>query len=356
MQLVYTWYIDGDGTDGPLPISNIARKLSAMQMPTYADAGTRTRSREKERAWGQWNRSAIHDILRSETYAGVWRYGKRARRNGKTTQNPDDDLLAVEVPPIVSRDVWEAAQERLTENRRKGGTKPKHEYLMSKRLRCGRCGLRMTGGGTQRKRRLYLYCRCPVGSNRGNGYARTCDMPSFDAERVDSAVWDWVESLLSDPVALTRGLIQHQQERDQANEPLRQRLQVVDDLLTDNKKQLDRLLDLYLASDFPREALTERKARLETTGQALENERASLAAQLEAQSLTDEQIQSLEGFARKIAEGLVAAERDFETRRAVIEALDVHGTLVIEDGERIAYVQCILRKEDSVLRLLPRVV
>ncbi|MBL7063762.1 MAG: hypothetical protein ISS49_06060 [Anaerolineae bacterium] len=98
----------------------------------------------------------------------------------------------------------------------------------------------------------------------------------FRADYVDAAVWDWVKSFLTDPAALAEGLKVEQAEREEANKPLRDRLAVVDDLLADNRRQLERALDLYLSGDFDKERLTERKTRLEKTIAALERKQAHL--------------------------------------------------------------------------------
>jgi ribosomal protein S15P/S13E len=111
------------------------------------------------------------------------------------------------------------------------------------------------------------------------------------------------------------------------------RLAVIDDLLADNRRQLERALDLYLSGDFPREMLVERKEKLQSTIDALERERAELAAQLKAQTLTDEQVQIVTEFAEKVRGGLEVAERDLEKRRRLIDLLDVRATLAVEDGE-----------------------
>jgi hypothetical protein len=76
----------------------------------------------------------------------------------------------------------------------------------------------------------------------------------------------------------TRIAISLQAERERENAPLRERLKVTEDLLADNRTQLKRLLDLYLAGNFPKEMLVESKTRLETTMEALEKERAGLTA------------------------------------------------------------------------------
>ena len=73
----------------------------------------------------------------------------------------------------------------------------------------------------------------------------------------------------TDPEAFARGLRKYQAQRDKENEPIRARLGVVDHILAENRRQLERLLDVYLAGDFPRELLTDRKSRLKTTIRSL---------------------------------------------------------------------------------------
>jgi hypothetical protein len=82
--------------------------------------------------------------------------------------------------------------------------------------------------------------------------------------------------------------------------------------------------------------------RLEKTIVGLERERTSLATQLEAHIITNEQIQTIEDFAAQVKQGLEAAEDNFETRLRLADMLDVQMTLAIENGEYVAYVQCLV--------------
>lgn len=150
-------------------------------------------------------------------------------------------------------------------------------------------------------------------------------------------MWAWIGEKLSNPVELRRELENRQSEREAELAPLRQRLTVIDDLLSDNQGQLGRLLDLYLKGDFPREILTERKARLETTIEALERERRLLAAALQERTLTPDDYQSIEGFARDIGRVFAAiGSDDFEAKRALVERLAIEVRLGVESGEMIA--------------------
>ena len=193
-------------------------------------------------------------------------------------------------------------------------------------------------GGTQR------YCRCPSKSNPLE-YARQCNSPGFRSDRVDTVVWGWLVSFLTDPIALESDLWAHHQELEADNKPIRERLAVVDDLLANNQAQLERLLDLYLAGDFDKEMLTDRKARLEATITALEKEQGDLKAYLEARVLSIEQIHTIREFAAKTGENLEAMGDDFDAKRGLVEALDVGVTLVVEDGQQPIYVKCLLDED-----------
>ena len=346
VRLIFVWYVYGDEDSGPLPMYTIARRLTEMGVPTYQDNHPETGG-HKLRGRGEWSKSVIRQILVNETYAGIWRYGKRTRdNNGKWRTNPREHWIAVEVPAIVDRELWEKAQERLKLNKERARRNRKHQYLLSGRVRCGLCGSKMAGRGVKDSYGLYLYYRCPATYHKD--YACTCDLPGFRANGeygVDTVVWNYIHDLLVDPGSLHAFLKVQQTKQAEASRPLRDRLAIVEDLLADHRAKLERLLDLYLAGDFPKEMLTERKARLETTIQALERERADLRAQLEASTLTDEQIRTIDDLARRMLPGLKAARDNFEAQRRIIDLLDVQVTLTVEEGEKVAYLRVLLLDE-----------
>jgi hypothetical protein len=122
-------------------------------------------------------------------------------------------------------------------------------------------------------------------------------------------------------------------------------MEVVDDLLNDNRRQLERLVDVYLSGDFPKEVLTDRKNRLEATILGLEKERGALVAQLEVGDLTEEQIKTLTDFVAEVGDGIDVANIDFETQRAVIGAMHVQATLFVKDEQKRVRVGCASRQE-----------
>ncbi len=350
VRLIYHYYVEGDANATPMNLSDIARGLTSMKIPTHSDTCPVDRG-WKKRGQGEWSRSVIYEILKNETYKGVWRYGKTKCSNGKRVQTPQETHLIVRVPPIVSEPMWEAVQERLAENRQNSRRNRKRDYLLSGRVICGDCGLKMTGKAnraTGHPAGTSLYYQCP-GHTSTMTTARKCNLTGFRVDRVDAAVWGWAKSLLSDPEALKRGLDEHQAQCERETEPIRGRLKVIDDLLAENRTQLERLLDLYLSARFPKEILSDREARLETTIKALERERVVLVAHLQKRTLTPGQIRSLQGFAAKASRGLNLANADFAEKRRVIEDLDVRVTLAVENGQKVAHVSCILRPIEETL-------
>ena len=338
VRLIFGWYVYGDeDSKRRLSIRAIAKRLTEMKVPTWADI--HNQGFGKRRGRGEWGASSVGSILGKEAYCGVWYYGK-TDKTGKV--NPREHWIPVEVPAIVSRELWEAAQERRTRNRELAKRNTKNHYLVSRRVTC-QCGTKMAGRITDR----WKYYYCP--KSQGRFVEQGCDARHFRADHVDAAAWGWVKGILQDPEALRASLEVQQAEQERANQPLRDRLAVLDDLLADNRRQLEKLLDLYLAGDFDKEMLTERKARLETTVTALEKEQADLVTTLEVTTLTDDQIMTIEDFAKEVAGGLAEAETDFDARRHIIDLLDVRATLTIEEGQRVAYVRCLV--DDTALSI-----
>ena len=182
------------------------------------------------------------------------------------------------------------------------------------RLRCA-CGYTITPASGVSRGKVYLRYGCTARVKDLRVRVRKCGSGYKRAELVDSIVWQWLKTLLTDETALDEALTVYQTERESAVAPFRERLAAVDGLLADNRRQIAKVLDLYLTDDFPREVLIERKTRLQETIAALESERSRLASQIEAQALTKEQMRSLRDFAADIRSGVEEADGSFAARQ-----------------------------------------
>jgi site-specific DNA recombinase len=345
---IFKWYTEGDVEHEPLGIVGIVRKLTEMRVPTYMDNreaeaeenGDPRKFGRKKRKWGEWSRGSVHHILTNETYSGIWHYGKRGTDiNGRRTLNSKNTTLAVEVPSIISRDIWEATQSRLIYNRENAKRNLKHKYLLGRRLYCGDCGCKMGSTPNHSHGHTYLYYRC----NAKRCYAVDCtNTVSYSARSLDAQVWQWIKGLLSDPKHLQDSINEIISKQEENNAPIIDQLKITEELIGENQEQLDRLLDLYLSGDFSKDVLLDRKNRLEMTIEGLENKYKELQNHLEANILTPKQTQTIHEFAERVRAGLEKAEDNFETRRKVIDLLNTHGVLIREGKLKVAHVQCIL--------------
>lgn len=92
-----------------------------------------------------WDTGKVCTILRDERYLGMAVFGKRIRQEiGKynTTIKDKDDWITVSDchEPIISEDLFYAAQSTLKEYVQKGPQGRKKVHLFSDKIRCGHCG------------------------------------------------------------------------------------------------------------------------------------------------------------------------------------------------------------------------
>lgn len=341
VRLIFTWYAIGDEEGQKFGSRKIAQILTERNIPTWEDIHGYN---SKRRPSGNWSSGVIGRLLARKTYMGKWEYGRR--KNNK--MNPESYLLTLDVPAIVTPELWKLAQSQKLVNKQRSRRNTKRQYLLTSRIKCGVCGTRMNGMGRPSRGKLYLYYYC--NTKRGD-YAvkKQCDNGTFRADHVDRLIWEWIRSLLIDTAALSDALDAYRFKREEDMRPLRERLEVADKLLDDNRRQLERLVDLYVRGDIPREILVDRKTRLMRTIESVENERERLAAQLDTSTWSAEQVDNLKSFAAQVAEGLDEVDDNFQGRRRVVDALDVRVELSVEDGEKIISAECILGTEQLKL-------
>jgi hypothetical protein len=186
-----------------------------------------------------------------------------------------------------------------------------------------------------------------------------CDAhANFRADRVEAVLWDWVKSFLLDPEKLAGELSKYQTQRDELLAPVRQRLALVDGMITEKQKELERAVDDLIkrySGEKVRMILAKRAEEIETAINSLERQRTALLAKLQEEAATEEQARTVQEFADRIAEGVQQADEDLPDRRRVLEAPNVTGSPAVEDGEQVLHAQCVLRATSDRLLLSPNV-
>lgn len=351
VRLIFTWYILGDETGQALSQNKIADKLNLMGIPT--------------RKSDKWKHGTVSFILGNETYCGLWHYGKRQSKNKR---RPTSESIPVEVPPIIDRELWGQAQEKLEENKAyaRRNRKP-GRYLLSNRVTCGECHYKMFGVTKQVRETTYSYYVCRNRHMTKREKLHECTLPSFDSHLVDSKVWDRLETVSKDRKQLEEGLRGYQAQQESKVEPIRRELAYVEELIKDKTAEWEgAYLDQKLLTS---ERAKARKAleidQLEQVLNELEKRKANLLAQFEDKSLTDEQIIGTVAFASQVADDMqrlreleAQGQDDQELKEAVYEAkrrllavLDVQITLFLLDGKKKARIDAKYCPDGDVLPL-----
>lgn len=314
IRLIYQWYIRGDDHHGPIASKTITKKLSEMGVPLPSFSAHKNDT---------WSRITVQNILANETYAGVWHYGKFANRNGQRITNPAHKWLPVSVPAILPRSIWVAAQKKRKENRQINPRNTRKTYLLGKRATCSLCGalLSTRTSGTTKKFRLYYYCPST------HQHVNHKKAMFYRAEQIDTLVWLWLKNFLANPEALESGFLDFITRYNSESSPLVERIAIVKNLLSENRQQLQKVLDLYIDGKFSRDILTKRKKKFEGKIFELASELGRLTERMEYWSTKSEKIENIKDFICEINGLMNEADTNFPYRRRIIEYLDVQAAI-----------------------------
>lgn len=323
VRLIYQWYLHGDDTHGPLASSAIADSLCKWGVPTPSLL---------KRKNNRWSRNTVQGILTNKTYAGVWHYGKFTSQNGKRSRNPFHKWLPVSVPAILPLYVWSAAQERRKKNRQTNPRNTRRSYLLGQRATCAVCGDRLFTRASGRAGKLRQYYFCPsMTQNKVHQQS-----VFYRSELVDKAVWSWLRNYLANPDAVEAGFLDFVAHYNSESSPMLERIAIVDSLLSENREQLQKILDLYIDGNFSRESLTKRKIKLEGKIYELSSELSILKERIEFWTNKSVKIESIKDSISEINTILGEADKDFSRQRQIIEKLDIHAVIARQqDGIQI---------------------
>ena len=308
-----------------VPLQEIARRLQKQGILTATGKS-------------RWTRGTIWQILRNPAYKGLAAYGKtrvgpkrprlrpprgapeHPRRAMSMYGVPRDKWISIEVPAIVSPELFEAVQEQMAQNRKRYRQRRRGaSHLLQGLLVCKSCGYAYYGQSVSRRSRQeeshrYGYYRC-IGTD-GHRFEgkRVCHNKHIRIERLDEAVWQDVCSLLKDPSRITQEHERrlHRGGQKESCDPLNAQAQKV-------KRGISRLIDVY------RDGLIDRaefEPRLEQSRNRLSGLNEQIGVLQQEQRQEQELrlvVGQLEAFSQTVEDGL--GEADWMTKREVIRTL-----------------------------------
>jgi predicted amino acid-binding ACT domain protein len=203
----------------PSDATLISRELYNLGIPTPSEAGGYKRKRTA--ATGVWGEDMIFWILKSETYKGVWRFGKYIGGGKRKLE----DTITIAVPPIVSDEVWQAAQDRRADNSKHLRQHGQRYYLHTGLTKCG-CGNSYSGSNGR-----YI---CASATNiRRHWTDQKCHEPTVKAEKLEALVWNYLLTLITDPAQLEAKLRAARDVAFDALKPKRDELAIVEEMIAE---------------------------------------------------------------------------------------------------------------------------
>lgn len=324
---IYNWYLhEGIGTP------RIIDRLAALQIPSPADRRSYNLHPKSKRGRAEWCSTTVLHILRSEVYKGQYLIRHA------------NDSVTVPVPAIVDTVVWDAVAQ-LREGRKKFSQRnARYPYLLRGRVRCGKCGAACTGtiiNGSKAWAQRYYVCLRKYHTTMYIGEGGRCDMPRFRCDQLEPVVWDWInrevlnEAHIRERASLREDLVLEERNRLEAERLIyAQQVEALD-------VQLGRLVQLYAAGLFQMDEIAGQKAQLDAARASCQKEIERLDLQLVGMSSIAERVDVLSSLVRVIR-AKVESGLSEETKRTIIDLLDVEVLITTEEGKKYADVTCRL--------------
>lgn len=319
VQMIYRWLAD----EG-ISLNQVAKRLTAMGV--------------KPRNSKVWQTSTIAYMVKNTMHYGVWYYNKfeatkpenprltGIRRKDKTSKilRSQEEWIAYDVPPIVSKEVWDRAQATIEANR----NHPKYDhatfrYLVNYgRIICDLCGSTMQGFHVEAKKkgRYRLYYRCKGKSTLHQIHGKEkCTAPYLRAERVDELVWQAVMNVLTNPhipfSAATNPETDEQAQRDQET------LASISSNEATLRNRLNTIMDAYETGDYDKETFRERKALVDRELANIATQKEAILDRIEERQQAKADVEALQLLSATFRQ--FNPNPPFEAKRRVIEALNV---------------------------------
>ena len=264
-----------------------------------------------------WRAGRIRNLVKNPVYRGELQYGRRSAR-------PDGrEVIAAEIPPLVSRDIWEAAQLTLSGNRLMAKN-TKRNYLLKSVIRCGISGHAYIGSWSRNAVRY----RCNGQLTDRGPIPERCPAKAIRGPDIDAVVDD-IERFLREPGDILEELAQERTMDAGAAIAEAERL-TLESAMVDLAGRRKKAIDLYTRDQISDAELDELLAEIgrERDGVAKRLDELQEAAS-EPQEPLDPDL--LEQVRRRLNEGLNDTQRQ-EVVRLLVKRITVH-TAVEPEGK-----------------------
>jgi site-specific DNA recombinase len=316
-------------------VRRIFRLLTRDRMSVRGIAMELTRRGIPPQRGKHWRTSSIHRILRNATYYNCrirynWsmsvepedgnngnRY--RRRKNVSRRVRPENDWVWIPLPEslrIIDEKTFQQAQRQLGVNGQQSSRNTKHEYLLSKLLKCGNCDSPLYGSSCHGK--LYYVC-----GNRARTFPlkKECPVGAFKAEPLESAVWAKVCDVVADPelILSQMGKMQANARRGQA--AAHSELEKMERAIAAAALEEGRLLDAFREKVISMDQLRDQIGKVNEKKTRLAAEKQSILTRLDGGAPATLGRDDAAEYCKLVQKRLAGLNGDFEAKRRILGLL-----------------------------------
>lgn len=261
---------------------------------------------------GKWHQSKILYILHNTLYYGERSFGKMSKNNNK-------NIIPQQVPAIVSKETWDAAQAAVEQHSIMPKFIKRRSYLLRGLIRCGLCGHTYVGTYYKRKAGNSIYYVCNAKNTRGVT-PEPCKGQTLRGEWIESLVWEDCLRYIKQPDVIA---VDEDCRYLQSSDDIKKEI----DAATAQLKQLDQERQTVIslcrqgiitAADLDGQLseITEKQNTLQQTLDGLN--RQNLVTKEDAEKRVKEIADILDGFRQQLQSG---GELSFDAKQGIIRTL-----------------------------------
>lgn len=267
----------------------------------------------------------LYGMLRNEKYIGTY-----------TLEFSTGEKIVIKdcenVPPIISKDLWERVQEE-HKNRVKPRSSAKQEYVLTGKLICGYCGNPIIGGSIKKNKKgesiAYYNCRA---RRKNTKYSNNkCHNPSLRKDVYEKLVLDKIKEEILEEHSLQRITTMVMEEYQKEVQKPKTPTAKLQKELEKNRKAQSKLVDLYLKETISNDILDTKTAVLKKEEAILEKE-IKKNTQLEHSNQVSEE--TVLNFVRRFVEEL--PQDDYIKNRMLVNTF-IHQIAVFNDSLIITF-------------------
>lgn len=294
----------------------VAHRLNSLGIPpSYVLRGIKGKRHKHTR--GIWFTGRVLCIAKNTTYYGVHRYGKRSP-HGR-------ELIERKVPAIVSKEIWDEAQEVMHSNQLTAMRNAKTKYLLRGLIKCAACG--STYVGVNAKGSRYYTCN---GKRMYKKLGREkCTALAVNMDWVENEVWEDCMQYINNPNMVVEAIEENQ---GKATESAKQ-IRLLEMQLAECENERERVMDVYRAKLITFEEVEKQLRKVADKKGTVQFELSTLKSRGEASATFDQQETALEILSeikKKLTDAsAVSLDLKFEIFHTLIKKITAIST---EDG------------------------